>query len=27
VLGAIEHALPLGRGHGPLNHFWKRGSV
>ena len=23
VLGAIEHALPLGRGHGPLNHFWK----
>jgi hydroxymethylpyrimidine/phosphomethylpyrimidine kinase len=23
VLGAIEHAPPLGRGHGPLNHFWK----
>jgi hydroxymethylpyrimidine/phosphomethylpyrimidine kinase len=23
VVGAIEHALPLGRGHGPLNHFWK----
>ena len=24
VLGAIQHALPLGRGHGPLDHFWKR---
>jgi hydroxymethylpyrimidine/phosphomethylpyrimidine kinase len=23
VLGAIQHALPLGRGHGPLDHFWK----
>jgi hydroxymethylpyrimidine/phosphomethylpyrimidine kinase len=22
VRGAIEHALPLGRGHGPLAHFW-----
>lgn len=21
--GAIAHALPLGRGHGPLNHFWR----
>jgi len=27
VLGAIEHALPLGRGHGPLNHFWKTRTV
>jgi hydroxymethylpyrimidine/phosphomethylpyrimidine kinase len=24
VSGAIEHALPLGQGHGPINHFWKR---
>jgi hydroxymethylpyrimidine/phosphomethylpyrimidine kinase len=23
VAGAIEHALPVGRGHGPLDHFWK----
>jgi hydroxymethylpyrimidine/phosphomethylpyrimidine kinase len=23
VHGAIAHALPLGRGHGPLDHFWK----
>ena len=23
VLGAIQHALMLGRGHGPLDHFWK----
>jgi hydroxymethylpyrimidine/phosphomethylpyrimidine kinase len=21
--GAIEHAEPLGRGHGPVNHFWR----
>jgi hydroxymethylpyrimidine/phosphomethylpyrimidine kinase len=27
VLGAIQHALPLGRGHGPLNHFWKTRSA
>ena len=23
VAGAIRHALPLGRGHGPLNHHWR----
>jgi hydroxymethylpyrimidine/phosphomethylpyrimidine kinase len=23
VVGAIQHALPIGHGHGPLNHFWK----
>ncbi len=23
VAGAIEHALAIGRGHGPLDHFWK----
>ena len=23
VRGAIEHALAIGQGHGPLNHFWK----
>ena len=23
VHGAIEHALSIGRGHGPLNHFWR----
>ena len=22
VAGAIQHALAIGRGHGPLNHFW-----
>jgi hydroxymethylpyrimidine/phosphomethylpyrimidine kinase len=22
LTGAIQHALPLGRGHGPLNHQW-----
>ncbi len=22
VQGAIEHSLPLGKGHGPLNHLW-----
>jgi hydroxymethylpyrimidine/phosphomethylpyrimidine kinase len=22
VAGAIAHALPIGQGHGPLNHFW-----
>jgi hydroxymethylpyrimidine/phosphomethylpyrimidine kinase len=21
--GAIEHAEPLGAGHGPVNHFWR----
>ena len=24
VAGAIQHALAIGHGHGPLNHFWKR---
>ena len=24
VAGAISHAPGLGRGHGPMNHFWKR---
>jgi len=23
LTGAIRHALPLGRGHGPLNHLWR----
>jgi hydroxymethylpyrimidine/phosphomethylpyrimidine kinase len=23
VAGAIRHGLPIGHGHGPLNHFWK----
>jgi hydroxymethylpyrimidine/phosphomethylpyrimidine kinase len=23
VVGAIQHALPIGHGQGPLNHFWK----
>jgi len=23
VTGAIRHALPIGRGHGPTDHFWK----
>jgi hydroxymethylpyrimidine/phosphomethylpyrimidine kinase len=23
VAQAIAHALPIGRGHGPLDHFWK----
>jgi hydroxymethylpyrimidine/phosphomethylpyrimidine kinase len=23
VTEAIRHALPIGRGHGPLNHFWR----
>ena len=22
VTGAIRHGLPIGNGHGPLNHFW-----
>lgn len=26
VAGAIEHALSIGQGHGPLNHFWRVGS-
>ena len=25
VQGAIEHAEPLGAGHGPVNHFWRFG--
>ena len=24
VEGAIRHAAPLGRGHGPVNHFWNK---
>ena len=24
VEGAIRHAAPLGRGHGPVNHFWSK---
>ena len=24
VAGAIRHGLAIGRGHGPLDHFWKR---
>jgi hydroxymethylpyrimidine/phosphomethylpyrimidine kinase len=24
VAGAIEHAVPIGHGHGPINHFWRR---
>ena len=24
VEGAIRHAEPLGRGHGPVNHFWNK---
>jgi hydroxymethylpyrimidine/phosphomethylpyrimidine kinase len=24
VAGAIQHALEIGRGHGPIDHFWKR---
>ena len=27
LTGAIRHALPLGRGHGPLNHNWRTPSV
>jgi len=27
VLGAIQHGLPLGRGHGPLDHFWRTRTV
>jgi hydroxymethylpyrimidine/phosphomethylpyrimidine kinase len=23
VVGAIRHGLPIGRGHGPLDHFWR----
>jgi hydroxymethylpyrimidine/phosphomethylpyrimidine kinase len=23
VAGAIAHAVPIGRGHGPVNHFWR----
>lgn len=23
VTGAIRHGLPIGKGHGPLNHFWQ----
>ncbi len=25
VAGAIQHAFPIGHGHGPLNHFWRSG--
>lgn len=25
VEGAIRHGIPLGRGHRPLHHFWKKG--
>jgi hydroxymethylpyrimidine/phosphomethylpyrimidine kinase len=24
VAGAIAHGLPIGRGHGPIDHFWER---
>jgi hydroxymethylpyrimidine/phosphomethylpyrimidine kinase len=24
VAGAIQHALAIGKGHGPLNHFWQK---
>ena len=24
VAGAIRNAVPLGHGHGPVNHFWQR---
>ena len=27
VVGAIRHGLPIGHGHGPLNHFWRVGNV
>jgi hydroxymethylpyrimidine/phosphomethylpyrimidine kinase len=27
VMGAIEHAFGLGRGHGPLDHFWMQRSL
>src|SRR5262249_54879590 len=27
VAGAIAHAQPLGKGCGPLDHFWNRASV
>jgi hydroxymethylpyrimidine/phosphomethylpyrimidine kinase len=23
VAGAIRHGLPIGRGHGPMGHFWQ----
>jgi hydroxymethylpyrimidine/phosphomethylpyrimidine kinase len=26
VAGAIRHGLAVGRGHGPLNHFWRLGT-
>ncbi len=26
VAGAIRHALAIGRGHGPLDHFWRNGT-
>ena len=25
VAGAIRHALAIGHGHGPLDHFWEHG--
>lgn len=27
LTGALSHAQPLGRGHGPVNHFWKINSL
>jgi len=24
ISGAIKHAVPMGHGHGPVNHFWKK---
>jgi hydroxymethylpyrimidine/phosphomethylpyrimidine kinase len=24
VAGALAHGIAIGRGHGPLNHFWRR---
>jgi hydroxymethylpyrimidine/phosphomethylpyrimidine kinase len=27
VRGAIQHSLSIGRGHGPVNHFWKTQSA
>ena len=26
VAGAIAHAVPVGHGHGPVNHFWREGA-
>ena len=27
VTGALQHGLAIGKGHGPLDHFWNRGPV